>query len=110
MEVQKMSKTSIFFDALCDIVDEDVSLLGIKVTRNLKPWLEFSDLPELNGFFANWVFYNALDDEVPYILVMYTSVDGSEDNKFMIIGAKRDSLIDWETGIKMVVNKPELDW
>ena len=102
-----MSKTSIFFDALCDVVDEDITLLGIKVTRNLK---QFGELPELNGFFANWCFYNALDDEVPYILVMYTSVDGSDDNKFMIIGAKRDSLIDWETGIKMVVNKPALNW
>lgn len=56
------------------------------------------------------MFYNALDDEVPYILVMYTSPDGSDDNKFMIIGAQRDSLIDWDTGIKMVVNKPALNW
>lgn len=102
-----MSKTSKFFNVCCDIVDTDVTLLGIKVTRKLK---QFGELPELNGFFPNWVFYNALDNEVPYILVMYTSLDGSDDIKFMIIGAQRDSLIDWDTGIKMVVNKPALNW
>lgn len=102
-----MSKTSIFFDELCDIVDEDVSLLGIKVTRNLT---QFGELPELNGFFANWVFYNTDYDE--YILVMYTSVDGSEDNQFSVVmrPSNYGAIVSWDTGIKMVVNKPALDW
>lgn len=99
-----MINYSELFNTFCEIVDEPCGIYGIKVTRNLSQFN--TDFPEVEGHFPNWVFYNYVDDEIPYILVSYapcTSNDG--DVEFMVIGAQRDSLIDWETGIQMVIGE-----
>ena len=92
------------FSDFCEIVDEEENINGVRVTRDL---VQFNiEFPEVEGYFVNWCFYNEADDEIPYILALYAPLnsDGG-DVKFMIIGAKRDDFVDWETGIKMVIGE-----
>lgn len=87
------------FEQFCEIVDTEQNINGVMVTRNLLPWHLDS---VVDGYWPNWVFYN-IDLEVPYALVLYVPIDNEQDIRFMIIGAKTDHWIDFETGIKMVM-------
>lgn len=101
-----MTKYEALFDKFCEIIDTGETIDGVAVTRNLSILSMFNEFPEVEGYFVNWCFYNQEDIEIPYILALYAPLnsDGG-DVKFMIIGAKRDGFVDWETGIKMVIGE-----
>ena len=98
---------STLFNAFCDIVDTDNTINGVKVIRDLDIEL-CSAVDNIDGYFANWLFYNIDSEKSPYIMVLYVPNHLDSDIQFKVFGAKYETrhngFDDWEAGINMVMN------